>query len=122
MRRSRSRILPLSWRECAFSLSFWSENGLEKEAILHGLREGVTARKYLVLVDQGWSDWDLEVHGGLWSRARIKVASENHGGERRVLRIKCEIRGSWLLSLGTLSAITLYRPELGASHPMMKPE
>jgi len=107
VRRSRSRMLPLSWRECAFSLSFWSENGLEKEAILHGLREGVTARKYLVLVDQGWSDWDLEVHGGLWSRARIKVASENHGGERRVLRIKCEIRGSWLLSLGTLSAITL---------------
>jgi len=101
------RALPLSWRERAFSLSFWTENGLEKEAVLHGLREAVIARKYFVLMDQGWSDWDLEVHGGLWSRARIKVATENHGGERRVLRIKCELRGSRLASLGTLGAITL---------------
>jgi GT2 family glycosyltransferase len=99
------RALPLSWREGAFSLSFWTDNGLEKEEILHGLRETLTARKYLVLVDQGWSDWDLEVHGGLWSRARIKMATENHGGERRVLRIKCALRASRLASLGTVGAV-----------------
>jgi len=101
------RALGMSWRQCAFSLSFWTDNGLEKEAILHGLREAVTARKYFVLVDQGWSDWDLEVHGGLWSRARIKVATENHGGERRVLRIKCALRGSRFASLCTVGAVTI---------------
>ena len=56
-------------------------------------------------MDQGWSDWDLEVHGGLWSRARIKMATENHGGERRVLRIKCALRASRLASLATVSAV-----------------
>jgi len=106
-RGPRASTLPLSWRDRGFSLSFWSENGLEKEAILHRLREAVVARKYLVLVDQGWSDWDLEIHGGLWSRARIRVATENHGGERRVLRFKCELRSSRLASLGTLGVIVL---------------
>src|SRR5262245_7677100 len=106
-RGSPRSTLPLSWRDFAFSVAFWSENGLGKETLLHRLREAVAARKYLVLVDQGWRDCDLEVHGGLWSRARIKVASENHGGERRVFRIKCELRGSRLVSLGALGALTL---------------
>jgi len=104
---SSARAIPLSWRECAFALSFWTEDGLEKETILHGLWQAVAARKYFVLADQGWSDWDLEVHGGLWSRARIKVATENHGGERRVLRIKCALRGSRLASLGAVGALVL---------------
>ncbi len=106
VKRSRSpRALPVSWREREFSLSFWNEHGLEKEAILHGLRDAVMARKYFVLVDRGWSDWDLQVHGGLWSRARIKMATENHGGERRVLRIKCALGGSRLAILGTAGAV-----------------
>jgi hypothetical protein len=96
VKQNRPRSLPLSWRECAFSLSYWTDNGLEKETILHGLREAVAARQYFVVMDQGWSDWDLEVYGGLWSWARIKVATENHGGERRVLRIKCALRASRL--------------------------
>ena len=111
-RGPRVSALPLSWRDRGFALSFWSENGVEKETILHKVREAVVARKYLVLVDQGWSDWDLEIHGGLWSRARIKVAAENHGGERRVLRFKCELRSSRLASLGTLGAITVALLEL----------
>ena len=106
-RDSRAATPPLSWRDRAFSLSFWSENGLEKETILHKVREALVARRYPVLVDQGWSDWDLEVHGGLWSRGRIKVATENHGGERRVLRFKCELRSSRLAGLGTLGSVTL---------------
>jgi hypothetical protein len=53
-------------------------------------------RKYFVLVDQGWSEWDLEAHGGVWSRGRIRVCTENHGGERRVLRVKCALRTSRL--------------------------
>jgi O-antigen biosynthesis protein len=105
VKQTRPRALPLSWRECAFLLSYWTDHGLEKETILHGLHEAVTARKYFVVVDQGWSDWDLEVHGGLWSRALIKVATENHGGERRVLRIKCALRASRLALACLVSTI-----------------
>ena len=90
------QALPWSWRERAFSASFWTEDALEKETILHGMMDVLAARKYFVLVDQGWSEWDLEVHGGVWSRGHIKVCAENHGGERRVLRVKCALRTSRL--------------------------
>jgi hypothetical protein len=90
------QALPWSWRERAFSPSFWTESALEKETILHGMMQVLAARKYFVLVDQGWSEWDLDVHGGIWSRGRIKVCTENHGGERRVLRVKCALRTSRL--------------------------
>jgi glycosyl transferase family 2 len=90
------QALPWSWRERVFSAAFWTESALEKEIILHGMMEVLAARKYFVLVDQGWSEWDLDVHGGIWARGRIKVCTENHGGERRVLRVKCALRTSRL--------------------------
>jgi len=100
------QALPWSWRERAFSAAFWTESGLEKETILHGLLEVLASRKYFVLVDQGWSDWDLDVHGGIWSWGRIKVCTENHGGERRVLRVKCALRTS-RLTRGVLASAVL---------------
>jgi GT2 family glycosyltransferase len=98
---------PIGWRERSVAVSFWTETGLDKETILQGLKEAVTALRYFVVVDQGWSDWDLEVHGGIWSRGRVKVATEYHGGERRVLRVKCMLRSSLLTRLVTAAALAL---------------
>jgi len=101
------QALPWSWRERAFSAAFWTEAALEKETILHGMMQVLAARKYFVLVDQGWSEWDLDVHGGIWSRGRIKVCTENHGGERRVLRVKCALRTSRLARGALVGAAAL---------------
>ena len=46
--------------------------------------------------DQGWSDWDLKIARGLWSRAFVTVVAENHGGEKRLLRVRCQMRLSQL--------------------------
>jgi GT2 family glycosyltransferase len=94
----------LGWQDRAFTTSFWTADGLDKEAILDGLTTAITSRGHLVAVDQGWSQWDLEVHGGIWSRARVKVATEYHGGERRVLRVKCALRASPLARLIVIGA------------------
>ena len=96
-----AQAVPWSWRERAFSASFWTETAMEKEILLHGVMDVLAERKYFVLPDQGWSEWDLEVHGGIWARGRVKVCAENHGGERRVLRVKCALRTS-RLSRGVL--------------------
>jgi glycosyltransferase involved in cell wall biosynthesis len=100
--RSR-RPLPMSWRERAFSVSYWAGAGLGRDHLVKGVAELLLGRKYFVAVEQGWSEWDLEVHGGLWSKARIKVCAEHHGGDKCVFRIKCALKVS-RLAVGLISA------------------
>ncbi|HWK44408.1 MAG TPA: glycosyltransferase [Stellaceae bacterium] len=88
----------ISWRDRAMFLSYWSERSDEKEVLLAGLMNFLTPKKYFLMTDQGWSDWDLKVARGLWSRATVLVCGENHGGEQRLLRVRCALRLSRLSS------------------------
>jgi cellulose synthase/poly-beta-1,6-N-acetylglucosamine synthase-like glycosyltransferase len=96
----------MSWRERAFHLSYWNEDGSEKESLLNGVMEFLLPRKYLIAMDQGWSDWDLEICQGPWAKAQIRVATENHGGAKRLLRVRCALRMS-KISVACLSAYFL---------------
>ena len=89
----RSRI---SWRQCAFSLAFWNEHGIEKEALLESLIRFLTPQKYFVVPDTGWSHWDLKIARGVCVRALVLTCSENHGGGKRLLRVRCAMRLSRL--------------------------
>jgi glycosyltransferase involved in cell wall biosynthesis len=75
-----------------FTIGYWSEHGHEKEALLAALMEFLIPRKYLVAVDPGWNAWDIEVYRGVWAKARLTVAVENHGGLKRMLNTRCDIR------------------------------
>jgi glycosyltransferase involved in cell wall biosynthesis len=76
----------------AFVLRYWSEQGHEKESLLAGVMEFLIPRKYLITVDPGWNHWDLEIFRGIWSKARVTVAVENHTGAKRLLNVRSEIR------------------------------
>jgi O-antigen biosynthesis protein len=82
----------VSWRERAFYLAYWNEKGQEKESLLYGVMDSLLPRKYLVAVDHGWSHWDLEICQGPWAKAQLRVATENHGGTKRLLRVRCALR------------------------------
>jgi hypothetical protein len=43
-------------------------------------------------MDPGWNPWDLEIYRGIWTKARVAVAKENHGGLRGVLNARVEFR------------------------------
>jgi hypothetical protein len=45
--------------------------------------------KYFVIMDSGWSDWDIKVSRGVWMRALVLCCVENHGGNKRLLRVRC---------------------------------
>ena len=75
-----------------FTVGYWSEQGHEKEALLAALMDFFIPRKYLIAVDPGWNRWDLEIYRGVWSKARLTVAAENHGGSKRLLNVRCEVR------------------------------
>ena len=117
--RRPATAVPLSWREGALLGSFWTESDLQKETLLHGLRELLAGRKYFVRVDRGWSEWDLEVSGGIWSRAQVKVAAENHGGRRRVLRVKYALAGSLLTRGAALAWIAAVVLGVGLEQPIL---
>jgi O-antigen biosynthesis protein len=109
----------LALKERAFYLSYWSEKGDEKEALLGGLMRFLTPQKYFIVADQGWNDWDLKIARGLWSRALILVCTENHGGGKRLLRLRCAMRLSRFAAfvlrayaLATAAALILDAPVL----------
>jgi O-antigen biosynthesis protein len=89
----RARI---DWPARAVTLSYWNEFAGEKEALLAGLMDFLLPQKYFVVPDTGWSKWDLKISRGLWSRAFITVCAENHGGPKRLLRVRCAMRMSSL--------------------------
>jgi glycosyltransferase involved in cell wall biosynthesis len=78
--------------ERAFTLRYWNEAGQEKEQLLGTVMEFLIPRKYLITVDPGWNRWDLEIFRGVWAKARLAAAAENHGGEKRLLNVRCEVR------------------------------
>jgi O-antigen biosynthesis protein len=86
----------IDWRERAFVLRYWDENAAEKEVLLGGLMDFLLPQKYFVVADTGWSKWDLKIARGLWSRALVTVVAENHGGMRRLFRVRCAMRMSSL--------------------------
>ena len=102
----------ISWGKRALRLSYWSEAGTEKEALIGGLMQFLVPQKYFVVPDTGWSNWDLKISRGLFSRALVLVCTENHGGAKRLLRVRCAMRFSrfacfLLRSSAALTALAL---------------
>src|SRR5947209_310330 len=108
----RARI---RWGARAFHLSYWSEAGAEKEALIGGLMDFLVPQKYFVVPDTGWSNWDLKISRGLCSRALVLVCIENHGGAKRLLRVRCAMRLSRFASflLRSFAALTAFALILG---------
>jgi glycosyltransferase involved in cell wall biosynthesis len=106
----------IDWSERAFVLSYWNEASAEKELLLEGLMDSLRPQKYFVVADTGWSKWDLKIARGLWSRALVTVCSENHGGGKRLLRVRCAMRSSSLarVLLRTYAALAAGSLILGA--------
>ncbi|MBV8132128.1 MAG: glycosyltransferase [Alphaproteobacteria bacterium] len=105
----------ICWRERAFHLSYWSESGAEKEVLLAGLNDFLVPHKYLVTTDTGWSNWDLKIARGLCSRSLVTVCTENHGSNKRLLRVRCAMRLSQLalILLRGYAAMTAFALILG---------
>ncbi|MSO89180.1 MAG: glycosyltransferase [Rhodospirillaceae bacterium] len=83
-----------SLRGMAMNLSYWTDSGREKDALLKGIIEFLIRRKYFVVIDEGWSDYDLKIARGVWARAFIRVGVENHGSGKRLFRVRCALRPS----------------------------
>jgi O-antigen biosynthesis protein len=99
----------VAWRARGLTLAFWNEAGTEKEAVLGALMRACAAEKHPVAMENGWSDWDVEIGGGLAGNARVLVVGENHGADKRLLRARWRLRPSMLVraAVGGAGALAL---------------
>jgi GT2 family glycosyltransferase len=104
-----------SWRERALILSYWSETGAEKEILLGELMRVLPALGFAVSMDSGWGGFDVELRRGHLSRGFLLCCVENHGGNKRLLRIRLVQRLSGFAKsvLGGCSAGAILALSLG---------
>jgi hypothetical protein len=81
--------LPLWGRRTA---AYWSEEGYERTELLGLLIAYLNERGWGKTVDGGWSDWDVEVHCHPWTVVRLSTAQEEHGGGKRLIRVRYRLR------------------------------
>jgi GT2 family glycosyltransferase len=66
----------------------WSENWRPADSWLRDIESSLNLRNALVARGGDFDNWDLEVHGGLFGHARMRLAVEEHGGGRQLIRVK----------------------------------
>jgi len=70
------------------SLTLWSETWRAPEAWLAQIRETIAATGAVVNAGGDFDRWDLEARGGALGSARLRMAVEEHGAGRQLLRVR----------------------------------
>jgi glycosyltransferase involved in cell wall biosynthesis len=107
------------WQNLGFVLSYWNETGTEKEVLLGALMRGCTAVGYPVVMDAGWEEWDIDIAGGPAGGARLVIAGENHGADKRLLRVRSALYLSRCActAIGGFAALTVASLIVGWTPP-----
>jgi hypothetical protein len=87
----------------------WSEVWKSADERLHAIDAALQARGGAVLQGGDWDRWDLQVRGGMLGVAQVRMAVEEHGGGRQMLRFRLwpkfsRIGIGLVVSLAALSA------------------
>jgi hypothetical protein len=85
----------------------WSESGVGRETLLERLLAFVGEKGWFPRLDPGWAPKDVRFYGDQWCKADLVTVTENHGGERRLTRLRLRMKptlfqNALLLLLGYL--------------------
>ncbi|HWQ93448.1 MAG TPA: glycosyltransferase, partial [Clostridia bacterium] len=75
--------------------SYWSEQPVDRVALVSDILRRVNSLGWPHKSDIGWSDYDVEVYGNLWTVVQLVTVSEDHPRGRQMIR--CRLRGRWSL-------------------------
>jgi ATP-binding cassette subfamily B protein/subfamily B ATP-binding cassette protein MsbA len=73
------------------SLALWSELVHQRTDLLAVFIAYLIQHRWGKALDTGWSDWDVEVHGHVWTVIRISTTQEDHGSNRHLVRVRCRL-------------------------------
>lgn len=108
--RGRRRRLTWPWPR---TLTMWSEDWQPAARRLRAMELVIQEAGARVIRGGDYDQWDLEVHGGMLGKVRLRMAVEEHGAGRQVVRVRCWPR--W--SLPAVAATLLWSSlAVAASH------
>jgi GT2 family glycosyltransferase len=91
-----------------WTTAYWSEEWRERTELLDRVVGYLSEHRWGKVIDPGWSDWDLEVHCHPWTILQVCTAEEDHGGAKRLIRVRYRLRLThftrMLLGLGAVVA------------------
>ncbi len=73
-------------------VAYWSEAGTERTELLSLFIAFLYEHRWGTTIDEGWSAWDVEAHGHQWTALQICTAQEDHGGGKRLIRVRYCLR------------------------------
>ena len=76
----------------SFHRFFWNNRGVERETLLDMLMVTLQGLNCRPRIDTGFAasgrpPWDMEVRPGLWSKVQMRLTVENHGDDKRFVRL-----------------------------------
>jgi glycosyltransferase involved in cell wall biosynthesis len=108
----------------SFHRFFWNNKGLERDELLGSIIGLMRTLDVSYALDSGFAassatpPWDLSVKGGRLTTTRLRVTVENHGGEKRFVRMAGSVLPSGLSTaalaacLGLAAGFALVKPAL----------
>ncbi|VVM05748.1 Putative mycofactocin biosynthesis glycosyltransferase MftF [Methylacidimicrobium cyclopophantes] len=80
-------------------VALWSESGIERIGLLDRIQSVLEEDRYFSVVDDGWSDWDIQVFAGPWWQVRLRTLTEVYPQGARLLRVAILLKPSPLSAL-----------------------
>jgi len=96
---------------------FWSEEGRDRHHLLGAIFQLLEEEGWRYSIDTGWKEWDIQIYGNFWWSTVLQTVTEDHGGGKRLTRVRLRSRfvtSTIIISLVALS-IVIYR-QLHTSH------
>jgi hypothetical protein len=84
-------------------LEYWNEKYTTRDSLLEKLQKLFARGGHPAIAEQGWNDFDLEVHSGPLTGIQITTAEEEHGGLRLKSLVRIRVRISRFCKLAILT-------------------
>jgi O-antigen biosynthesis protein len=88
------------------TVTYWTEEGFDRTELLGLVIAYLNEHGWGKTVDSGWEHWDLEIHCHPWTVVQVCTSQEDHGGNKRLIRVRYRLRLSGTTRiLGVLSGV-----------------
>jgi len=72
--------------------AYWSEDGVERNALLRSIFDLLEEEGWSYSADTGWKEWDIQIYGNFFWSVILRTVTEYHGGPKCLTRVRLRYR------------------------------